>query len=320
MKKYPRGHEELELMLSTGKGKKIIGKDGNNSSIIKLKNPTDQREIAVKFYRKNNKEHINRQRRESNFIKKAKETKAKDYVPTIFMEKEDKWTAFYWIEGENMKTLKETDIMTIGDFIENLNQKKNNDVDEKENAVDALINISALEIQLNQRIKEIIEAPKVSGKEDLRDWMINKVIQKGIKDSNKIYDKIKCENYFTEIKNSQILSPSDVGIHNTIRTEKGLVFIDFEYSGFDDLAKLACDWVLQPEYPLNRKKEEQLINRLEEMDVYANKTKNWIQRYMTIKELYHFKWCLIMYKCMCITNKIKYDEEKIWKYFSICKN
>lgn len=47
------------------------------------------------------------------------------------------------------------------------------------------------------------------------------------------------------------LSPSDYGFHNTlINVEGRLVFLDFEYSGRDDLAKLVNDWMACPEIPV----------------------------------------------------------------------
>jgi hypothetical protein len=46
------------------------------------------------------------------------------------------------------------------------------------------------------------------------------------------------------------LSPSDFGFHNAIRTADGrLRFIDFEYAGWDDPAKLVCDFFCQPAVP-----------------------------------------------------------------------
>lgn len=43
------------------------------------------------------------------------------------------------------------------------------------------------------------------------------------------------------------LSPSDFGFHNALRRESGeVVFIDFEYFGWDDPVKLASDFVLHP--------------------------------------------------------------------------
>lgn len=46
---------------------------------------------------------------------------------------------------------------------------------------------------------------------------------------------------------SFLISPSDFGLHNAIRKADGsLVFIDFEYGGWDDPAKTLSDFFLQP--------------------------------------------------------------------------
>lgn len=51
----------------------------------------------------------------------------------------------------------------------------------------------------------------------------------------------------------RILSPSDFGFHNALRGEDGrLSFLDFEYAGWDDPAKLVCDFELQPAVPAPR--------------------------------------------------------------------
>lgn len=45
----------------------------------------------------------------------------------------------------------------------------------------------------------------------------------------------------------QTLSPSDFGFHNALRTNgQGLVFLDFEYFGWDDPVKLVADFLLHP--------------------------------------------------------------------------
>ena len=50
------------------------------------------------------------------------------------------------------------------------------------------------------------------------------------------------------------VSPSDFGFHNALVDDSGRVnFIDFEYAGRDDPAKLICDFFCQPEVPLPRK-------------------------------------------------------------------
>jgi hypothetical protein len=48
------------------------------------------------------------------------------------------------------------------------------------------------------------------------------------------------------------LSPSDFGFHNALRHPGGrLTFLDFEYFGWDDPAKLICDFVLHPAMDLD---------------------------------------------------------------------
>jgi len=52
-------------------------------------------------------------------------------------------------------------------------------------------------------------------------------------------------------RSEQCLSPSDFGYHNAIKTPGGNVrFIDFEYAGWDDPAKLVCDFFRQVKVPV----------------------------------------------------------------------
>ena len=46
------------------------------------------------------------------------------------------------------------------------------------------------------------------------------------------------------------ISPSDFGFQNAIQTPQGVCFIDFEFAGWDDPAKAAQDFVLQPRVPV----------------------------------------------------------------------
>ena len=57
--------------------------------------------------------------------------------------------------------------------------------------------------------------------------------------------KADLNSLFSDVK--LYLSPSDFGFHNILATENTLNFIDFEYAGADDLAKLAADFSLVPQ-------------------------------------------------------------------------
>jgi hypothetical protein len=59
------------------------------------------------------------------------------------------------------------------------------------------------------------------------------------------------------------LSPSDFGFHNALAADDGrLVFLDFEYAGRDDPAKLVVDFFCQPEVPVPLSYLDRFVTRL----------------------------------------------------------
>lgn len=54
-------------------------------------------------------------------------------------------------------------------------------------------------------------------------------------------------------REDQCLSPSDLGFHNALMNAAGTItFLDFEYAGWDDPAKLVCDFFYQEKVPVPR--------------------------------------------------------------------
>jgi thiamine kinase-like enzyme len=61
-------------------------------------------------------------------------------------------------------------------------------------------------------------------------------------------------------KDQMIISPSDLGFHNALKDKSGVIhFIDFEYFGWDDPAKLALDFLLHPAMNLSSDLKNQWI-------------------------------------------------------------
>ena len=85
------------------------------------------------------------------------------------------------------------------------------------------------------------------------------------------------------------ISPSDFGFHNAILTEQGVKFIDFEFSGLDDPAKTAIDFVLQPRVPV----KQSLTQVLYALDI---KQKHMVERRcMALMPILSLKWsCIIL--------------------------
>jgi len=88
--------------------------------------------------------------------------------------------------------------------------------------------------------------------------------------------------------NSLRVSPSDFGFHNAIKTGSGFVFIDFEFAGWDDPAKIAVDFILQPRNPVTRQLTT-VMRRLTTSQQFEHK------RLYIILKILLVKWhCIIM--------------------------
>lgn len=87
------------------------------------------------------------------------------------------------------------------------------------------------------------------------------------------------------------LSPSDFGFHNALRTPTGaLCFLDFEYAGWDDPAKLICDFYWQVDRPAPRETLPQWFPALADGDDIAPLA----ERVACLFPVYGVKWCTIV--------------------------
>ena len=64
-------------------------------------------------------------------------------------------------------------------------------------------------------------------------------------------------------KKHEILSHSDFGFHNSIKTSKDkVIFLDFEYFGKDDPVKLVADFLLHPGMSLSNSQKKFWLNKV----------------------------------------------------------
>jgi hypothetical protein len=89
----------------------------------------------------------------------------------------------------------------------------------------------------------------------------------------------------------QTLSPSDFGLHNALRTADGLVFLDFEYFGWDDPVKLVADVLWHPGMNLDRAEGQEFFDGV--ADVYGV-DRSFRIRFERDVPLYGLRWALIV--------------------------
>jgi thiamine kinase-like enzyme len=90
----------------------------------------------------------------------------------------------------------------------------------------------------------------------------------------------------------RMLSPSDLGFHNALRrSDGGLVFLDFEYFGWDDPAKTLSDCLLHPMMRLAPERRMQLASEFNQ--IFCTDP-DWRTRVNALYPLFALKWCMIM--------------------------
>ena len=89
-------------------------------------------------------------------------------------------------------------------------------------------------------------------------------------------------------QHQRILSPSDFGFHNMLEAGGALSFLDFEYAGWDDPAKLICDFACQPQYPVSKIQAE----------TFGAQLGAWLpevqHRAALLLPVHRLKWCCIL--------------------------
>ena len=218
---------------------KMIG--GINSEVYKVNKGGE--DAVLKFYSKSASEY--RQKREIGFYKFVEEEGGNWTPKLIDYSEEQKWTLLTFIKGKAIHKLSKSDIDQIAKFI-NYTKIKGKSEREYMLASDNGMNFAAILSSVENRI----ESQKVKFNES------DQVIKFIVKLESKLEELKRCYQSKNRESSSEWnigkitkhYSPSDVGLHNTIKSYDGLKFFDFEYSGVDDKSKLICDWIHQPRY------------------------------------------------------------------------
>jgi hypothetical protein len=89
----------------------------------------------------------------------------------------------------------------------------------------------------------------------------------------------------------RIISTSDFGFHNVLENNGELFFLDFEYAGWDDPAKLICDFICQPELPVTQSQGQQFRDELLSALPNSDELKHRVKLLLPVHRL---KWCCIL--------------------------
>lgn len=98
------------------------------------------------------------------------------------------------------------------------------------------------------------------------------------------------------------LSPSDFGFHNALWDQDRIYWLDFEYAGWDDPAKAACDAVCQPDRPLPPQAWEMWLAQLK-----RDFSEQAAERARRLMPAYKIKWCCILLASFSAAGRARRD-------------
>lgn len=231
----------------------IIG--GVNSKITKVHTLTGN--YCIKQY--NSADGKERQHREKEFLLICNNGGIMNIPRYIGSDQRNNITLMEWLEGETLEKLEDCDIDKIGDFIGKLimletRKGKDNGMG---NASESYRSFEDIGEATKKRIEEcnllinskVFSQTNVEAVERTKEELKEEIERFKIKQENlELWNPDKLKRY---------ISPSDVGIHNTLKFGKELRFLDFEYAGYDDISKQIADWVMQPKqtFSVNQEKK-----------------------------------------------------------------
>ena len=267
---------------------KIEGGKNNKAYLIRNKAGT---KYFLKEYYLSKRDQRSRLKIECDFLKFLEKTKIINFPKIIIKDESLNLALFSFINGRKLSTNKITEeyVNQVADFIISINSLKYN------------INFPYMASDYNYSIQSFIDSvdsriKKLSFSTDIDFKLKNKLIilrKKIIKLWN--IEKLKINNEFSysELKTKVplFLSPSDIGFHNILINNGKLFFLDFEYSGLDDLVKLVNDFFTCPSVKIPLKFKQKFISRL----MSSLTTDNFfIRRLLALEKSYKIKWSCIL--------------------------
>ncbi len=199
-----------------------------------------------------------------------------------------------WIDGDPVTAPTEADIAAAAGFLAAIHALRGaNDARAQPPAAEACLSAAEIVAQIERRLARLdaigADEPKLAALLDgmarpllaqIRAWAIAGYEAAGLAFDQPID------------ASAQTLCPADFGFHNTLRRTSGqLVFIDFDYFGWDDPVKLTSDFLLHPGMLLPETLKRQFAAAA--VAVYRGDA-GFAVRLALLYPLFALRWCLIL--------------------------
>jgi hypothetical protein len=266
-------------------------KAGRNSKVWKITSRNDV--WILKEYHNSSKDTRDRLGTEFGFIEFLNRHGIRNIPKSLACDHERKFGLYSYIHGESVGIIYNECIQQVADFIYSINLlKKKASTNYINSASEACFSFNDHIQVISERLKSLLQI-EIKSPEDEQAKKL--VVESLLPTFQKLEKRLRCRLSFEFLESKldfseRILSPSDFGFHNVLVENNSLFFLDFEYAGWDDPAKLICDFYCQPELPVTFEQAETFRILLSQ----SLKLKDANLRAIELLPFYRLKWCCII--------------------------
>jgi len=264
---------------------KRLGK--NNRTYLVL---TTGKKYLAKFYFSSPNDSRTRLSNEFSFLEYLNEIGIKNAPKPVVRSDKYNLGIYEFLEGRPFLSsdLNEDSILSAASFFSSINNNEFiSNAQQLNFASEAFLDLDQSIHQIDERI-EILKASTTQQSQSMG-------VSKFLIDLQNVWGNLKLDlrlNRDLIMQNSALcVSPSDFGFHNTLVKNGQLFFVDFEYGGRDDPAKLLADFFIQPEIKVDIGYMQLFADRA--LDFYDNK-EIILRRALKLFPMFQVKWCCIM--------------------------
>ncbi|MDC3376940.1 aminoglycoside phosphotransferase family protein [Candidatus Nanopelagicales bacterium] len=271
---------------------------GGRNSRTYLVHADDAYDVVVKVYPDLWEGSFDRRAAEADFLNYAASSGCKNVAQLLATDKSLNASAMSRIDGVSFKTTDAVGLPELAqmvEFLRTLNNYSSSSGDLRP-AAESCFSIEEHLTLVNKRVEQLVDAAESIGCPlELRSF-----VRRSLEPAWwATLDRTLAMADRRGLDRSQIIdvqrrrvSPSDFGLHNALKNSRGLIhFLDFEYAGIDDPAKLICDSLNQPRVPIPGSLRARSVAtfaealRMDESD---------LERVSLLKAPYMVKWACIM--------------------------
>ena len=271
---------------------------GANNRVYRLE--TTSETFLLKWFHTDVEQDRNRLQHEWEFTRFLWDQGVKQLPRPLAVHREHRLGLWEYIHGRRLETREVTvaGVQAAGDFLRDVNQHREEDAAWELPEASEGCFVLRDHLQLVEGRVQRLEAELAKGAGHLPAEALTFMQEQLRPTWDSIQQRVSDEallggvSRYEELSPSQrVLSPSDFGFHNALREPTGnLRFIDFEYAGWDDPAKLVGDFFCQVAVPVS----------IDHRDFFVESIEEWLQdplfrpRMEILFPVYQLKWCCIV--------------------------